>query len=77
VPGIRNHTIESLTLDVTEVAQMLGISKRTVYRLLDGGEIPRPIKLGNATRWRRSDIVLFVEAGSIRAFRRAKGKDTK
>ncbi len=77
MPGIQDSNIESLTLDVTEVSQLLGISKRTVYRLLDGGEIPKPIKLGNATRWRRSDIVLFVEAGSIRAFRRAKREDTK
>ena len=72
MPGIRNTTTTSLTLDATEVAQLLGISKRTIYRLLDAGQIPKPIKLGNATRWRRSDIVLFVEAGSIRAFRRAK-----
>ena len=72
MPGIRDTTNKSLTLDATEVAQLLGISKRTVYRLLDAGQIPKPIKLGNATRWRRSDIELFVEAGSIRAFRRAK-----
>ena len=77
MPGIQDSNIESLTLDVTEVSQLLGISKRTVYRLLDAGEIPKSIKLGNATRWRRSDIVLFVEAGSIRAFRRAKREDTK
>ena len=72
MPGIRDTSTASLTLDVTEVAQLLGISKRTVYRLLDARQIPKPIKLGNATRWRHSDIVLVVEAGSIRAFRRAK-----
>jgi excisionase family DNA binding protein len=64
--------VRPLTLDVREVAQLLGVSKRTVYRMLDDGEIPKPIKLRNATRWRRTDIELFVEAGSIRAFRRAK-----
>jgi excisionase family DNA binding protein len=64
--------IRPLTLDVREVAQLLGVSKRTVYRLLDAGEIPKPMKLRNATRWRRTDSELFVEAGSIRAFRRAK-----
>ena len=47
MPGIKNTTTKSLTLDATEVAQLLGISKRTVYRLLDAGQIPKPIKLGN------------------------------
>lgn len=62
----------SLTLNTEAVAQLLGVSKRTVYRLLDAGQIPRPIKLGNATRWRRSDVELFVKAGSVRAFKREK-----
>ena len=69
---IRDPNIRPLTLDVNEVAQLLGVSKRTVYRLLDAGQIPKPLKLGNATRWRRTDIELFVKAGSIRAYRRSK-----
>lgn len=69
---IEDPAIRPLTLDIKQVAQLLGLSKRTVYRLLDAGQIPKPMKLGNATRWRRKDIELFVEAGSIRAYRRAK-----
>lgn len=69
---IRDPKNMSLTLNVSEVAQLLSVSKRTIYRLLDSGLVPKPIKLGNATRWRRRDIELFVEAGSIAAFRRAK-----
>ena len=61
-----------LTLGVNQVAQLLGLSKRTIYRLLDAGKIPKPIQLGGAVRWRRTDIELFIEAGSIRAFRRSK-----
>lgn len=64
-----------LTLDANEVARLLVISRRTVYRLLDAGLIPKPIKLGNATRWRRRDIDLFVQAGSMRAFRKLKRGD--
>lgn len=72
MPRAKSSAITSLVLDANEVAQLLGVSRRTVYRLLDAGDIPKPMKLGNATRWRRKDIELFVEAGSIRAFRRAK-----
>ena len=61
-----------LTLGVNQVAQLLGLSKRTIYRLLDAGKIPKPIQLGGTVRWPRTDIELFIEAGSIRAFRRAK-----
>lgn len=69
-------SLKRLTLNVNEVSHLLGVSRRTVYRLLDAGQIPKPFKLGSATRWRRSDIELFVQAGSIRAFRRAKRGET-
>ncbi|MDZ4852845.1 MAG: helix-turn-helix domain-containing protein [Pirellulaceae bacterium] len=61
----------SLVMTVTEVGECLGISTRTVYRLLDAGQIPKPIKLGNSTRWRRRDIESFINEGSMPAFRRA------
>ena len=69
---IKNPKIRSSTLDINQVAHLLGVSERTVYRLLDAGQIPKPLKLGHAIRWWHKDIELFVEAGSIRAFRRAK-----
>ena len=43
-----------------------------MYRLLGTGKIQEPLKYGSATRWRHKDIEQFVEAGSIRAFRRVK-----
>ncbi|MEO1583760.1 MAG: helix-turn-helix domain-containing protein [Planctomycetota bacterium] len=43
-------------LPVCEVAERLGVSVRTVWSLRSAGEIPAPIKFGNTTRWRRSEI---------------------
>ena len=43
-------------LPVGEVAERLGVSVRTVWSLRSAGEIPAPIKFGNNTRWRRSEI---------------------
>jgi excisionase family DNA binding protein len=63
-----------LMLKVKEVAHLLGVSERKIYRLRDAKEIPAPIKIGHSTRWRRKDIELFVEAGTMLEFERAKRK---
>jgi excisionase family DNA binding protein len=50
-------------LDVTAVANLLGVSSRHVYRLADGGRMPRPLKLGGAVRWDRRTIEDWIAAG--------------
>ncbi|GIW97055.1 MAG: hypothetical protein KatS3mg111_0388 [Pirellulaceae bacterium] len=50
-------------LDVHDVAAMLGCSARHVYRLSDAGHMPRPLKLGALTRWRRDAIERWIDAG--------------
>lgn len=68
----------SLVMTVDEVGQCLGISTRTIYRLIEQKSLPKPFKVGNSTRWRREDIELFVAEGSMAAFNRAKQcRDTK
>jgi predicted DNA-binding transcriptional regulator AlpA len=39
-------------LDVQAVAEMLGCSPRTVYRLSDRGAMPAPVRLGALVRWK-------------------------
>ncbi|HNT87895.1 MAG TPA: helix-turn-helix domain-containing protein [Candidatus Hydrogenedentes bacterium] len=55
--------IESELLSVGEAAVMLRLGKRTLYRLADVGAIPRPVKVGRATRWRRRELQEWVDAG--------------
>lgn len=59
-------------LDVGAVAGLLGCSKRTVYRLSDGGRMPRPVKLGQLVRWRRAEVLAWI-AGGCEPVRAAKG----
>ena len=59
-------------LDVGAVAALLGCSKRTVYRLSDGGRMPRPLKLGQLVRWRRAEVLVWI-AGGCEPVRSAKG----
>jgi predicted DNA-binding transcriptional regulator AlpA len=46
-------------LDVKRLAEMLGASVRTVWRLVSAGILPKPVQVGGATRWFESDIEAF------------------
>ena len=58
---------------VRDVARMLGCSGRHVYRLSDAGKMPRPVKLGQLVRWRRAELIGWLDAGcpSVRSARGA------
>ena len=49
-----------LLLRDRDVAAALSISVRYVWRLVTDGQLPRPVRLANCMRWRRSDIDDFV-----------------
>jgi len=54
-------------LDVRTVAALLGgCSTRHVYRLADGGQMPRPVRLGNLIRWRRAEVLEWIRSGCPR-----------
>jgi predicted DNA-binding transcriptional regulator AlpA len=45
------------------VAQLLGISVRSVWRLHSAHRIPEPIRLAGNVRWRVAEIQAWVDAG--------------
>ena len=60
---------ESILLDVTSVAELLGCSTRHVRRLADAGKMPRPGKLGALVRWSRLEIEDWIKGGCPRQSR--------
>jgi predicted DNA-binding transcriptional regulator AlpA len=48
-------------LSDTEVGEILGVSARTVWRMLATNELPPPIKISGLTKWRRSDIEAMID----------------
>lgn len=50
-------------LDVRAVAALCACSVRHVYRMADGGRMPRPVKLGALVRWRREELLDWIVAG--------------
>ena len=52
-----------LLIPVETVAKLLSISPRSVWRWVSSGEMIKPIKLGDSSRWRREEILDWVAAG--------------
>jgi len=49
-----------------DVADMLACSTKTIYRLVDRGAIPRPVRLGGMLRWHRPCLEQWIADGCPR-----------
>ena len=52
-----------------EIADHLGVNKRTIERLLHRGELPMPIRIGRQLRWRTENLLKFLEEREAAAAR--------
>ncbi len=51
-------------LTARQVAELLQISPRSVYRLSDSGHIPKPQKVGTTlSRWSRAELEKWINDG--------------
>ncbi len=53
-----------LLLRAQDIASTCSISIRQVWVLAARGELPPPVNLGRATRWRQSDISRWLASGA-------------
>lgn len=49
--------ITKVSLNPKETAQLVGVSVRTLYRLISEGRFPKPRKVGRSTRWDRLEVL--------------------
>ena len=50
-------------LEAQEVMALTGLKSRTsVYRAVSNGVLPKPVKLGSRTFWRKSEILAMLES---------------
>jgi len=68
-------------MNVKEVAAMLHVSQRHLWRLKAAGKLPKPVRVGECVRWLLNDIETWLELGcpSQRKFenQRALGRKRK
>ena len=57
------HVDPGQLIDVDKVGALLGCSRSHVYRLTEGGGLPRPRKIGNLVRWSVAEVRKWVEEG--------------
>ena len=49
-----------------QVEEITGMSRSTIYKMMQNGEFPRPVRIGPAAvRWRASDITAWVESRPV------------
>ena len=54
---------ETALLDVKEASRLCSISAPMLYKLNAAGNLPAPIKIGKLMRWRRKEILKWINAG--------------
>lgn len=54
---------EPIFVTAAELAQLMRISTRTLWRLLSARKMPKPIRLGGAVRWRMDVIQDWIDQG--------------
>jgi prophage regulatory protein len=54
---------EALAVCARELAEMLNVSLRQVWRLNSAGRLPKPIRLGGSVRWNREEVRTWFETG--------------
>jgi excisionase family DNA binding protein len=57
--SVRSANLEQL-LTVAQCCELLQVSKQTLYRLINSGELA-PIRVGHHPRFTREDVRVYVE----------------
>lgn len=50
------NTARRLLVTAKEAAEMLSLGRSTFWQAVKDGHLPKPIKIGSATRWRIADL---------------------
>lgn len=60
-----NQTSDELPvlLTIRELAAILKISQRSVWRLVSSGKLIQPLHIGGSIRWRQDEVLKWIEQG--------------
>ena len=57
------EAVEPLLITAVELAQLLKVSTRTLWRLQSAGRLPEPVRFGGAVRWRLEVVRNWIAEG--------------
>jgi prophage regulatory protein len=57
------HTGAPQLVTAEELAGMLAVSTRTLWRLLSAGKLIEPVRIGGSTRWRLQEVQEWISEG--------------
>jgi len=60
-----NFVANDQLVTIKTVCKVLCRSRASVYRDIQRGNFPRPVKLGYSSRWRISDLNSIIESGTL------------
>jgi excisionase family DNA binding protein len=52
-----------ILISAEELAKLMQVSERTLWRLLSAGKVPQPVRIGRNTRWRYAEVREWIEKG--------------
>lgn len=58
-----DSTLTAQMINAEQFARILGVSRRTLWRLLSAGKLVEPIRFGGSTRWRSDDVRRWIDNG--------------
>ncbi|WP_113388541.1 helix-turn-helix transcriptional regulator [Escherichia coli] len=54
--------LEDEFIDMKFITRLAGLSDKWFYKLIQEGVFPKPIKMGRASRWLKSDLEEWLQA---------------
>jgi predicted DNA-binding transcriptional regulator AlpA len=58
-----NDAIEPVMITARQLAVLLQVSTRQVWRMLSVGRVPKPIRVGGIVRWRMAEVENWIAEG--------------
>ena len=53
--------LEDEFIDMKFITRLTGLSDKWFYKLIKDGLFPKPIKLGRCSRWKKSEVELWLQ----------------
>jgi predicted DNA-binding transcriptional regulator AlpA len=50
-------------LTIRELAAILKISQRSIWRLVASGQLIKPLHVGGSNRWRQDELIAWIDSG--------------